>query len=127
MQTTEFCQCFTCINMPELGMLNPTTLRLVVCSKCGNKRCPAGTNHEYECTNSNEPGQLGSRYANTRMIDDFDDQFAKVFAHPPTSAINLTAYWLAIGDPDNEWYDKPQQLLYDCLRELHHRKMGWKE
>lgn len=34
----------------------------IVCSKCGNKRCPKATNHEYECTGSNEPGQLDSIY-----------------------------------------------------------------
>lgn len=31
--------------------------RFIVCSKCGNKRCPKATNHNLECTNSNEPGQ----------------------------------------------------------------------
>ena len=55
------CACFTCIDKPELGILNPTRY-MVVCATCGNKRCPAATSHEYECTNSNEPGQPGSRY-----------------------------------------------------------------
>lgn len=35
---------------------------MVLCQKCGNKRCPHATSHEYECTNSNEPGQPGSMY-----------------------------------------------------------------
>lgn len=33
---------------------------MVVCDICGNKRCPHATNHELECTNSNESGQKGS-------------------------------------------------------------------
>jgi hypothetical protein len=41
---------------------NPSAWWMVVCSICGNKRCPRATNHEHECTNSNEPGQEGSTY-----------------------------------------------------------------
>lgn len=51
------CGCRTC---------RPVTLndmRFVVCDICGNKRCPHATNHELDCTDSNEPGQPGSYYA----------------------------------------------------------------
>lgn len=34
----------------------------VLCPTCGNKRCPKASNHELECTGSNEPGQEGSVY-----------------------------------------------------------------
>ncbi len=33
---------------------------VIVCKICGNKRCPHATDHDYECTNSNKPGQDGS-------------------------------------------------------------------
>lgn len=36
---------------------------MVVCPDCGNKRCPKATDLALGCTNSNEPGQAGSRYA----------------------------------------------------------------
>lgn len=36
--------------------------RMIVCPTCGNKRCPHATDHRLDCTNSNEPGQPGSRY-----------------------------------------------------------------
>jgi hypothetical protein len=36
---------------------------MIVCSECGNKRCPHATDHRQECTKSNAPGQLGSSYA----------------------------------------------------------------
>lgn len=32
-----------------------------VCKTCGNKRCPHAENHEFVCTGSNEPGQVGRR------------------------------------------------------------------
>jgi hypothetical protein len=37
-------------------------LRFNVCPKCGNKRCPHASDHNYECTNSNDVGQTGSVY-----------------------------------------------------------------
>lgn len=36
--------------------------RMIVCPDCGNKRCPKASNHELECSGSNEPGQSGSVY-----------------------------------------------------------------
>ena len=36
--------------------------RMIVCPTCGNKRCPHSTDHNLACTDSNEPGQPGSRY-----------------------------------------------------------------
>jgi hypothetical protein len=36
--------------------------RFIVCSICGNKRCPHATDHRNACTNSNEPGQKGSSW-----------------------------------------------------------------
>jgi hypothetical protein len=37
-------------------------LRFNVCPICGNKRCPHASDHNYECTNSNDVGQTGSVY-----------------------------------------------------------------
>jgi hypothetical protein len=42
------CGCRDCI---------PDAWWLVVCPECGNKRCPRADNHNFACTNSNEPGQ----------------------------------------------------------------------
>lgn len=41
---------------------NPKAAWLVTCDNCGNKRCPHATNHEFACTDSNEPGQKGSEW-----------------------------------------------------------------
>ena len=59
----EGCQCYECLDDQSLGYFdNPTNRQMVLCVKCGNKRCPHATNHTLECTNSNEVGQKGSRY-----------------------------------------------------------------
>lgn len=50
------CWCHTC---------RPVTLddmRMVLCPDCGNKRCPKANDHRNSCTESNEPGQIGSAY-----------------------------------------------------------------
>jgi uncharacterized OB-fold protein len=33
--------------------------RMIVCKKCGNKRCPQALDCAYECSGSNELGQVG--------------------------------------------------------------------
>lgn len=59
------CQCRQCLrdrNETAAGFPVEMT-RMIVCQKCGNKRCPHATDHRYACSDSNEPGQAGSRYA----------------------------------------------------------------
>lgn len=51
------CSCGTC------RPVTFTDSRFVVCSECGNKRCPHANDHRNACTGSNEPGQEGSAYA----------------------------------------------------------------
>ncbi len=50
------CTCERC--MPQ-DFMRP---RMILCAKCGNKRCPHATDHRNACTNSNEPGQKGSSW-----------------------------------------------------------------
>lgn len=65
---------FDCYECYVKGTMNSDVLermarmRMFTCRICGNKRCPKGTNHNLNCTNSNEPGQKGSRYS-----DDYND------------------------------------------------------
>jgi len=44
------------------ALMNPLGMPMIVCSVCGNKRCPHATDHELQCTGSNESGQVGSIY-----------------------------------------------------------------
>jgi hypothetical protein len=53
------CACYNCMKTTDP---NYVVTHMIVCSTCGNKRCPHATDHKLACTNSNEPGQPGSRY-----------------------------------------------------------------
>lgn len=59
------CGCWTCVNAVIMHRPFPGNLSypFIVCPDCGNKRCPKATHHDNDCTNSNESGQTGSRYA----------------------------------------------------------------
>ncbi len=43
-------------------LLPPDVTQMYVCAVCGCKRCPHSDDHRNACTDSNEPGQPGSRY-----------------------------------------------------------------
>lgn len=54
------CPCAAC----DPGMLQRYPSRMNVCPDCGNKRCPKAANHAvWQCSGSNEPGQVGARAA----------------------------------------------------------------
>ena len=52
------CRCYNCMKEDTKYIMST----MIVCATCGNKRCPHATDHNLACTNSNEPGQPGSRY-----------------------------------------------------------------
>lgn len=56
-QGVSYC-CHKCFKESGGMMLD----RMILCGTCGNKRCPKATDHELECTGSNEPNQQGSIY-----------------------------------------------------------------
>ena len=63
---SETCGCIRCYSertskTPATQMMWPGHFRYA-CEKCGNKRCPHHSDHNLECTASNEPGQPGSVY-----------------------------------------------------------------
>lgn len=62
--TDKQCGCARCISEANLTQegLPVTACFMIVCPICGNKRCPHATDHRNKCTNSNAPGQPGSRY-----------------------------------------------------------------
>lgn len=71
------CPCYTCDEERRAAQLaidgdffKYASRRMILCPKCGNKRCPHSTFHKNKCTGSNEPGQLGSRYG--RLPDDLE-------------------------------------------------------
>ena len=48
----KYC-CHVCFDKSSQTFLD----RMILCSECGNKRCPKATNHALPCTNSNNPLQ----------------------------------------------------------------------
>lgn len=61
-RTTRCGRCAAC--QPPFDIANPRFSFMILCPECGNKRCPKATDHRHDCTGSNEPGQLGSRFQN---------------------------------------------------------------
>ena len=60
------CGCYNCMSkVKDHNGLPLTMSTFIVCPECGNKRCPKSTDHNLACTNSNKPGQKGSRYGLT--------------------------------------------------------------
>lgn len=67
--TTTTCGCYTCDDERRREQYERDgdfaalfSRYMIVCPECGNKRCPKSTHHDNDCTGSNEPNQLGSRY-----------------------------------------------------------------
>lgn len=58
------CPCWKCID--ARGGMTFEHQWMVLCPICGNKRCPHANDHNNACTNSNEPGQPGSAYADQK-------------------------------------------------------------
>jgi hypothetical protein len=64
------CQCHKCSNIRIEQYLKDNNFDAVIneslhfraCPICGNKRCPKTYDHELDCTNSNEPGQIEAIY-----------------------------------------------------------------
>lgn len=70
----EKCFCHQCCKdrderSPGSSWLPYASGRMIVCAICGNKRCPRATDHRNECTNSNEPGQIGSIFGGLNKPD----------------------------------------------------------
>jgi Zn finger protein HypA/HybF involved in hydrogenase expression len=63
------CWCHTC--RPIDYVKDPLSVYMRLCPSCGNKRCPKATDHRNECTNSNEPNQIGSIYG--VMVDSLEE------------------------------------------------------
>ena len=109
------CGCETC---------RPITLsdmRMVLCSICGNKRCPHATDHRNACRNSNEPGQPGSSYGgmNTPAIigvksvearRDFGDPTG-TFADKRGTFADTTGRFNAPAEEKSQAYQRPNYRI----------------
>lgn len=62
--------CHACLVGVMENNMPVTSQRMIVCSDCGNKRCPKASNHRHKCTGSNEVGQYGSIYTAPKELSD---------------------------------------------------------
>ena len=60
--------CHACLVGVMENNMPVTSQRMIVCSDCGNKRCPKASTHRHKCTGSNEVGQYGSIYTAPRDL-----------------------------------------------------------
>jgi hypothetical protein len=60
---TDCGRCHKCLKGITSGGMSITSMYMIICPICGNKRCPKATDHDLLCTNSNDAGQKGSIYA----------------------------------------------------------------
>ena len=65
------CCCYRCTQESgrTVNGLPEEMTRMIVCPRCGNKRCPHASDHRNACTNSNEPGQPGSIYSPNASLE----------------------------------------------------------
>lgn len=75
----DACECHACIEEFNLkavsgddfiSSLPLSAVKMILCPDCGNKRCPKASNHNNECTGSNEVGQVGSIYTSQGRFGD---------------------------------------------------------
>ncbi len=60
------CMCRTCLRDIKLGFYPITSVMMILCPVCGNKRCPKADDHRMECTKSNKPDKVGKLIANVQ-------------------------------------------------------------
>jgi hypothetical protein len=56
------CWCHKCNEHNTVNGLPFSMTQMILCPECGNKRCPKASDHQLDCTGSNEAGQHGSVY-----------------------------------------------------------------
>ena len=70
---------------------------MIVCDKCGNKRCPHAMDHRHDCTNSNALGQRGSAWENVRpltpQVYEFDDEPERLRGWRQLEAMSRMGDW----------------------------------
>jgi hypothetical protein len=96
--------CHACLVGVMENNMPVTSQRMIVCSDCGNKRCPKASNHRHKCTGSNEVGQHGSIYTAPRELS--DEELNKAFDYYCETDEGVLRFNYELRD---EW--KKEQLI----------------
>lgn len=83
------CWCGTC---RPISWTDPTSMRMILCPDCGNKRCPKALHHDCICTNSNETDQVPKAYnqAYDAYYNPITDEWLECSCGDPTCDYCLT-------------------------------------
>jgi DNA-directed RNA polymerase subunit RPC12/RpoP len=107
--------CHSCFKLDGGFMLD----RMILCPECGNKRCPKASDHQLDCTGSNEPNQPGSVYTAPQPVPvkTYHDGKPWPVAQKP---------WVGLSEEEVEAYDDwadfqvgcGRQTLFDMVRNI---------
>jgi hypothetical protein len=77
------CHCEACHDLRDVERY------LILCPKCGNKRCPHAENHKYKCTSSNELDQIGEEELITCGMECKPGKISKIVAEKLDQLIEM--------------------------------------
>jgi DNA-directed RNA polymerase subunit RPC12/RpoP len=107
--------CHSCFKLDGGFMLD----RMILCPECGNKRCPKASDHQLDCTGSNEPNQPGSVYTAPQPVPVKTYSGGKPWPVAPKP-------WVGLSEEEVEAYDDwadfqvgcGRQTLFDMVRDI---------
>lgn len=95
------CWCHKCNKHNTVNGLPFAMMRMIVCPQCGNKRCPKASDHQLDCTGSNEPGQSGSVYTTTAPAQPLTAQ-----ADWTDEQLQMLNFLYGAGEWDGLWFEE---------------------
>jgi len=91
--------CVKCLERKTAFGIPIASTRMILCSTCGNKRCPRAADHRLACTGSNEPGQVGTAWVDAILRIDREGE-RKTVSEPPKQDTILEEAAKIYGSPD---------------------------
>jgi hypothetical protein len=100
------CWCHKCNEHNTVNGLPFSMTQMILCPECGNKRCPKASDHQLDCTGSNEAGQHGSVYTAPQPVP-VQEPVATLFGSLPVydtapPAAQPDYAWPTIADYEKE-------------------------
>jgi hypothetical protein len=131
------CWCHKCNEHNTINGLPFSMTQMILCPECGNKRCPKASDHQLDCTGSNEPNQPGSVYTAPQPVpvktysDGKPWPVAPVPNGPYSAPIKelwpvAPKPWVGLSEKEVEAYDSwadfqvgcGRQTLFDMVRDI---------
>jgi hypothetical protein len=99
------CWCHKCNEHNTINGLPFSMTQMILCPECGNKRCPKASDHQLDCTGSNEPNQPGSVYTAPQPVPVKTYHDGKPWPVAPKPWVGLTDEDIEQGHKES-WVDK---------------------